>query len=51
MDKMSLKNKLYQGKTCLGTWVFIPSPDIMEIIGLAKFDFAVIDMEHSAITL
>lgn len=51
MNKTSLKNKLYNGETCLGTWVFIPSPDIMEIIGLAKFDFAVIDMEHSAITL
>ena len=51
MDKITLKNKLYRGETCLGTWVFIPSPDIVEIIGLAKFDFAVIDMEHSAITL
>ena len=51
MNKNTLKKKLYEGKTCLGTWVFIPSPDIMEIIGLAKFDFAVIDMEHSAITL
>jgi len=51
MDKGILKKRLYSGEVCLGTWVFIPSPDIMEIIGLAKFDFAVIDMEHSAITL
>lgn len=51
MDKMNLKNKLYNEETCLGTWLFIPSPDIIEIVALAKFDFAVIDMEHSAITL
>jgi 4-hydroxy-2-oxoheptanedioate aldolase len=51
MDRMALKRKLVSGKACLGTWVFMPSPDIMEIIGLAGFDFAVIDMEHSAITL
>ncbi len=51
MDKTLLKKKLYSGAICLGTWIFMPSPDIMEIVGLAKFDFAVIDMEHSAITL
>lgn len=50
MDKATLKNKLYDGKICLGTWLFLPSPDVMEMVGLAGFDFAVIDMEHSAIT-
>jgi len=34
----------------LGTWVFLPSPDVVEIIGLAGLDFVVIDMEHSPIT-
>ena len=51
IDKTSLKRRLYSGETCLGTWVFMPSPDIMEIVGLAGWDFAVIDMEHSAVTL
>lgn len=50
MERDILKKKLYSGQTCLGTWMFIPSPDLMEIVGLAGFDFAVIDMEHSPIT-
>lgn len=50
MDKSQLKKKLYSGQTCLGTWVFLPSPDVVEIIGLAGLDFVVIDMEHSPIT-
>jgi len=50
MKKNNLKEKLYDGRVCLGTWVFIPSPDIVEIIGLSKFDFIVIDMEHSPIS-
>ncbi len=51
MEKGTLKKRLYDGETCLGTWLFLPSPDIIEMVGCAKFDFAVIDMEHSAITL
>lgn len=50
MERDTLKKKLYGGQICLGTWMFIPSPDLMEIVGLAGFDFAVIDMEHSPIT-
>ena len=48
--KNKLKTKLYNGETCLGTWVFIPSTEIVEIIGLVGFDFIVIDMEHSPIS-
>lgn len=51
INGVTLRDKLYKKELCLGTWVFIPSPDIIEIIGLAGFDFVVIDMEHSAITL
>ena len=32
----------------LGTWVKLPAMESMELVGLAGFDFAVIDMEHSA---
>ncbi|MFF5180570.1 HpcH/HpaI aldolase/citrate lyase family protein [Micromonospora sp. NPDC000316] len=35
----------------LGTWVKIPAMEIMELVALAGFDFAVIDLEHSPITL
>jgi len=50
MNKSDIKNKMYSGEICLGTWVFLPSPDVVEIIGLAGLDFVVIDMEHSPIT-
>ena len=45
-----IKDKMYSGNFCLGTWLFLPSPDVVEIIGLAGLDFVVIDMEHSPIT-
>lgn len=35
----------------LGTWVKIPAMEVMELVGLAGFDFAVIDLEHSPIGL
>lgn len=35
----------------LGTWVKIPAMEIMELVALAGFDFAVIDLEHSPINL
>lgn len=50
MNKSKIKDKMLSGNVCLGTWLFLPSPDIVEIIGLAGLDFVVIDMEHSPIT-
>ncbi|MFM8768474.1 MAG: aldolase/citrate lyase family protein, partial [Rubrivivax sp.] len=35
----------------LGTWVMSASPIVAEAIGLAGFDWAVIDMEHSPLDL
>lgn len=35
----------------LGTWVKIPAMEIMELVALGGFDFAVIDLEHSTINL
>lgn len=35
----------------LGTWIKIPSMEIMELVALAGFDFVVIDLEHSPINL
>ncbi len=35
----------------LGTWVKIPSLEIVELLGHAGFDFVVIDMEHAPHTL
>ena len=44
-----LKKKLKNGEICLGHWSFLPYPEVISIIGLSKFDFTVIDMEHSFI--
>ena len=38
-------------RTLVGTWVKIPSLETVEILGLAGFDFVVIDMEHAPLDL
>ena len=40
-----------EGKLALGTYVSFSDPQIVEIIGLAGFDAAFIDMEHTAFDL
>jgi len=35
----------------IGTWVKLPAMESMELVALAGFDFAVIDLEHSALDL
>lgn len=35
----------------IGTWIKLPTIESMELIALAGFDFAVIDLEHSTIDL
>lgn len=35
----------------LGTWVKLPATESMELVALAGFDFAVIDLEHSAMSI
>ena len=46
-----LKRKLLDQKFVVGTFLGIPSPAIVELLGLGGFDFVVIDGEHSAIDL
>ena len=48
--KNQLKRKIKEGRTVLGTLVFIPSPAVIEVLGRAGFDFAVIDTEHTTIS-
>ena len=35
----------------VGTFLEIPSPQLVELLGLAGFDFVVIDREHGSIDL
>ncbi len=48
LQKLSLKQKLQQGKTVLGTWCEIPSPEFINVLAKAGMDFVIIDMEHGA---
>lgn len=46
-----LKRKLQDQKFVVGTFLGIPSPVVVELLGLGGVDFVVIDCEHSAIDL
>ena len=43
------KNKLRQGGIVLGVFVGIPAPRLVELCGLAGYDYVVIDAEHGPI--
>jgi 4-hydroxy-2-oxoheptanedioate aldolase len=45
---MTLKQQLREGKTVLGTFVHLGDPAVIEILGAAGLDYAIIDTEHSA---
>lgn len=47
MKRNRIKEKIEQGKLAVGTYVNIADPAVVEIIGLAGFDAAFIDMEHT----
>ncbi len=46
-----VKQVMRQGKLAIGTYVALADPQIVEIIGLAGFDSAFIDMEHTGFDL
>lgn len=45
------KRKLDAGETVFGIFVAIPSPRVVELCGIAGFDYVVIDAEHGPIDL
>jgi len=45
------KSKLAGGGTVFGVFVTIPSPRVIELCGIAGFDYVVIDAEHGPIDL
>ena len=45
--KEDIKAKLRLGRPVFGTFAFLASPDIVEIMGHAGFDYVIIDLEHS----
>ncbi|WP_313165691.1 aldolase/citrate lyase family protein [Sedimentibacter sp.] len=46
MFENELKKKLKEGKAAIGTFIVCNAPDLVEIAGLAGFDFVIIDNEH-----
>jgi len=48
---MTIKEKLRQCQKSIGTWISIGHPSVIEILASAGFEWFVLDMEHSAISL
>jgi len=51
VSEPTLKHKLRSGRATLGGWVTLGHAAIGEILAAAGFDFVVVDLEHSVITL
>jgi 2-dehydro-3-deoxyglucarate aldolase len=47
----SLKSKLARSQFTLGSWITLAHPAIAEIMSNAGFDWLVIDLEHSVVTI
>ena len=45
------KKKLADGELVIGSFVYVPSARLTEIVGLLGFDFVVIDMEHGPVDI
>lgn len=45
--KSPLKRRLAEGQSVFGSFAFLPSPDVVEIMGHAGLDYVIIDLEHS----
>ncbi|WP_439578407.1 HpcH/HpaI aldolase family protein [Elioraea sp.] len=44
--RRSFRALLAAGRTAIGTWAQIPHPEVIEILGQAGLDFAIVDLEH-----
>lgn len=51
MRENQLKRKLARGETVVGPFMNCSDPTFTEIVGLAGFDFAIIDMEHGPLAV
>lgn len=51
LDNSSLKNKLKSKSLSIGSWLTIPSQSVIEILATAGFEWLVIDLEHSPISI
>lgn len=49
--KKSLKERMRKGEFTVGSWITLGHTSVAEVMAQAGFDWLVVDMEHSAITL
>lgn len=49
MRTNQLRTQLAAGRPVIGSFVYVPSGKFTEIVGLAGYDFVVIDMEHGPV--
>ena len=49
--KTSLRKKLEEGRPVIGSFVKITDPAVVEVMGKAGLDFAIIDMDHGPLTV
>ena len=45
---LDLKKRLAEGRVCVGAWLSVPSPLVMDAMCTCGFHFAVVDMEHAS---
>lgn len=50
-DIAALRRRITTGESLIGTWVCNPSGDVVEMLGHAGFDFAILDLEHGPISI
>ena len=51
MRGSTIKDKLKRGEYVIGPFMKSRDPAMVEIVGLSGFDFAILDMEHSALSI
>ena len=51
MNNLTLKNKLRSGDVCLGSWITLGHCGIAEIMCNAGFDWLVVDLEHTTVSI
>lgn len=51
MSQVTLKQRLAQNEVTIGSWMSLGGPSIAEIMADAGFDWLVIDLEHTPITI
>lgn len=49
--RSGLKDRIRGGARSVGSWLTIPAPAVAEIMAAAGFDWLVVDLEHSALSL